>query len=84
LSSGSPVASVASTRVSDPRGWIATQIRSSIGVLLAARLERQVDLYGRRKFLWTLMRHFLALTLLPGRMPEASITAGLVSPTCLP
>jgi hypothetical protein len=74
---------VASTRVSDPLGWIATQIRSSIGVLLVARRERQIDLYGKRNFLWTLMRHFLALALLAGRMSEATITAGLVSPASL-
>jgi hypothetical protein len=63
---------------------MATQIRSSIVVLLAARRERQVDLYGKRKFPWTLMRHFLALALLSRRVAEAAIAAGLVAPARLP
>ena len=37
-------------------------------------------MYGKRKFLWTLMRHFLALPLLASRMRESTVTARLVLP----
>jgi len=55
-----------------------------IGVLLATRRERQDDLYGKRKFRWTLMRHFLALPLLASRVRESAITARLVLPARVP
>jgi hypothetical protein len=62
---------------------MATQIRSSIAVLLVARRERQDDVYGDRKFLWTLMRHFRAVALLASCMAEAPVPARLVSPARL-
>jgi len=43
-----------------------------------------MDLYGKRKIPWTLMRHFLALALLSGCVAEAAFAAGLVSPARLP
>jgi hypothetical protein len=57
-----------------------TQIRSCIGGLLAACGERQDNLYGKRKFWWTLMRHFLAVRALASGMREATVAAGLVAP----
>jgi len=60
---------------------MATQIRSSIAVLLAARRERQVHLYGKRQFLGTLMRHFRAVALLASRVRESTVAACLVCAT---
>ena len=42
--------------------------------------ERQDDLYRKRKFWWTLRRHFLALPLLASCMREFADTARLVLP----
>jgi hypothetical protein len=41
-------------------------------------------LYRKRKFWWTLMRHFLALPLLASRMREFAVTTCLVLPARLP
>lgn len=41
-------------------------------------------MYGKRKFLWTLMRHFLALPLLASRVRESAVTARLVLPARMP
>jgi hypothetical protein len=49
-------------------------------VLPAAFVVRQSDSYVRRKFSWTVMRHFLALAPLPVRVAERSFTAALVAP----
>lgn len=72
------------TLVSVVHGWIATQIRSSIVVLLAGGHPRQEDLYGERKFPWTMMRHFLAMGALPVGVAEASFGARLVPAPSLP
>ena len=70
---------VASTRVPSGRGLIPIQIVRMSVLLVPLIDERQEHKCRFHKFSWTLMRHFVAVALLPRGMITRALTAALVA-----